>query len=125
MAVKGKEKTPAQKRKLEEARRLMAEEGFVLKGKSEDRAEASRESDATALFISNHKDFTRKTCQRCQKHFATSYTAVAFCSDVCRKLHWKDIGLYWDPNKPPEQRWVGGPVPLVVGPYALEAIGAT
>lgn len=46
------------------------------------------------------------------------------CSNACRALALKEIGITWSPHKRPEERWVSnmskGELPLVVPPPAYE-----
>lgn len=123
MSVKIKKPlTPAQKRKLEEAKRLMAEEGFALKGKPEDAQEQSRQAEAIAKFIRNPADFGEKTCGECRRMFLVNYPSVGYCSDICRKAHLRSKGIQWSPDKTPQERWAPADIPLTIPPDALAVL---
>lgn len=67
--------------------------------------------------------FTHKVCAECGETFAYSWDrdAIARCSVNCMARSLEKIGLKWDPNKPPKQRW-GLTAPMVVPPSALQGL---
>jgi hypothetical protein len=120
--VPKKELTAAQKRKLAEAKALMAEEGFVLKGKPEDRVEQSRQAEAILDYFRKPDRYLKKVCRTCSKMFLVNYPSVAECSDTCRKEHLRQIGIQWSPDKTQEERWAPSDVPLTIPPAALSLL---
>lgn len=71
-------------------------------------------------FESSGKDWYHVICGWCEEPFAYIYTSkgVKYCSVPCMDSYLKSIGLFWDPNKLPGERW-GRYVPAVVPPSAL------
>lgn len=67
--------------------------------------------------------FKEKPCKFCGLIFAYSWNvgSIGYCSVTCAASALKEIGLTWDPSKPPEMRW-GQFVPAVVPPQALDLL---
>lgn len=66
--------------------------------------------------------FKRKTCRLCGEKFLSSYTAVALCSNECRKNYFASKGMKWDPTgKTEAERW-GGTIPRIIGPLMTKAL---
>jgi len=82
----------------------------------------SREAEATLAYMEDPKHFIRKTCKMCNRTFAHTRGAVAFCSDTCRAEGLALIGIQWNWLRPPDQRWRHMPEPLVVPPEAITVI---
>lgn len=114
--------TPAEKRKYEAAKALMAAEGVILKGKPEDAHEQSRQAEAIADYFKRPEKYLKKVCDVCNKMFLVNYPSVARCSDICRKVHLRRIGIEWSPDKSPEERWAPSDVPLTIPPAALSLL---
>lgn len=84
-------------------------------------SESSLQGEAVLKYWDNPKEWIEKRCQRCDGIFATLYYAVGCCSDACRKKQLKDIGIIFNPEFTPHQRW--GRVPaLVVPPEVLPLV---
>lgn len=121
---------PATKRKKQEAALaafLIAnghspEEVAAARLASGDTAEKrSQEAESVLSFIRKPGNYTVKNCRRCEATFGTSYSAVGYCSDGCRRRDLADIGIKWDTSQPPEKRW-GGEAPQIISTHALAAI---
>lgn len=85
----------------------------------------SREAEAVLLYVENPKGFTRVLCKRCRQSFAVNRGSIRYCSDTCRAEALNDIGIVWDFNRHPADRWRtgrAGPEPLLVPPPALEVL---
>lgn len=84
--------------------------------------EIAQEAEAVISYVKNPKRFTQRRCnlEECGRPFATDYGSVAFCSNKCRKDHLESLGIQWNYQKTPQERWESR-FPLVVGPdaYAL------
>ncbi len=87
-----------------------------------DRQEAQREAEAVAAFVADPNRFRPKPCGNCEAVFVANYPSVGFCSDHCRKVHLKSLGIQWSPDKSPEERWAPADVPLVIQQHALLAL---
>lgn len=74
-------------------------------------------------YESSGKGFKAQECKTCGLIFAYAWdvSAVSYCSIPCIDKALKNIGLKWNPTKPPEERW-GRTVPAVVPPSALEIL---
>lgn len=84
----------------------------------DEKNQISREAEAVIAYVENPKGFREQECNNCGRLFAVNLGHVAFCSDHCRKVTLESKGIYWNPNKRPEERW--GTVPLVVPPEAMD-----
>lgn len=93
-------------------------------GPTESSEEISRQAEAALAYASNASAFISKTCKSCGQVFAHTRGAVAYCSDTCRAVGLKKLGIRWDWSKPPGDRW-GKDEPLVVLPEALELLTPT
>lgn len=82
----------------------------------------SREAEAALAYYNEPSRFKEVTCKQCGLRFAVNRGSVAYCSDSCRRKMLADIGIEWDPNKTPEERWKPGVEPFIVTPQALQAI---
>lgn len=85
--------------------------------------------EAEGILLSLHSDrrsMKVKLCKGCEQPFATNYEYVAYCTNACRALELKKIGIVWNPVKTDEERWgsVDYPsqIPMVVGPEALSRL---
>ena len=63
--------------------------------------------------------FNQKTCKRCGGTFFYKWNskAISYCSINCMSKALEAIGIAWDPNKLPEERW-GPYIPSIVPPVA-------
>jgi hypothetical protein len=80
------------------------------------------EAESVLFFIASRgKGFTDKKCAECELPFASTYAAVAYCSNLCRFKNLAKNGIQWNPyGKTDSERW-DGRIPKVVGPQALQA----
>ena len=71
----------------------------------------------------NRFDWVHKECKQCHRDFAYRWdsTSIAYCSVTCTAQSLAEIGIKWDPTKPPEERW-GKTIPSVVPPSALDIL---
>jgi len=69
------------------------------------RNDASREAEAVLGYIRNPGSYDERACRRCKGLFMSDRANVALCSDTCRAAELADIGITWDWNKEPDQRW--------------------
>lgn len=74
-------------------------------------------------FESGGEGFTQRKCNYCLGVFAYAWniSSIAYCSIECARKRLESIGIAWNPNKHPSERW-GKTVPAVVPPTALEEI---
>ncbi len=103
---------------LEQAASLLGRPVDLPKETQED---VIREAQSVVnYFQSSGKDWYHVNCGWCEEPFAYTYTSkgVKYCSVPCMDSYLKSIGLAWDPNKLPSERW-GRYVPAVVPPSAL------
>jgi hypothetical protein len=74
-------------------------------------------------YLERPEAYLKKQCKgpNCNEWFVTSYHAVAYCSDLCRKRRLAELGVDYNPSaKSLEERW-GGEPPMVL-PTALTDI---
>lgn len=93
--------------------------------------ERALEAEAILLYFDTQgSGFTKQICPTCTEEFAYKYKLLGKnlnCSDTCRREALNKLGIKWDPNKTPEERWgMPGqkkcPIPLVVPPAALKIV---
>lgn len=87
--------------------------------------QVSREAEAVIMYATTPQGFKERDCKTCGHRFAVNRASIAFCSDLCRREHLGSLGIDWDPNRTPEDRWnfrTGGLEPLVVPPAALTLV---
>jgi len=65
----------------------------------------SREAEAVLAYVDEPKKFKQRPCKNCESVFAADRGNVAYCSDDCRKHALAQIGIIWDPDKDPRERW--------------------
>lgn len=82
----------------------------------------SREAEAVLAYVEKPSDFRTKNCKICLERFSHSYGAVAYCSDRCRAKALAEIGISWNPDKKPEERWEFQEPPLVVPKEAQKVL---
>lgn len=83
-----------------------------------------RQAQAVLYFVYNKgAGFKYKKCKQCKGEFAYNYSSdgVGYCSITCAAKSLEEIGLSWDPRKPPEQRWAKC-IPAVVPPQVLSIL---
>lgn len=85
---------------------------------------ASHEAEAVLYFMHDPTRFKQAACKQCDGTFMVDYPSVGYCSDRCRKAALHEIGIEWNPDKDPYERWQGR-VPLTVPPQALAVIPQT
>lgn len=95
--------------------------------------EIALEAEAVLLYFhTKGKDFIKQKCAypKCNKTFAYKYhipNVKLMCSNECRRASFAEIGIIWNPNKSPEERWempgsTKGIIPLIVPPAAYEIV---
>lgn len=87
----------------------------------------SLEAEGILLTLqSDKRTVALKECKECHEPFATNYKYVGYCTNACRALALKHIGIKWDPTKKDEQRWgtIDNPsqIPIVISNAALEQL---
>lgn len=65
----------------------------------------SREAEAVLAYMDSHKRFAQRPCKWCESTFASDRGNVAYCSDLCRQKALAELGILWNPNKDPRERW--------------------
>lgn len=67
--------------------------------------------------------FNQKTCKTCKQTFYYKWNskAISYCSINCMRKALEAIGIAWDPNKLPEERW-GPYIPSIVPPAAAALV---
>lgn len=61
-------------------------------------------------------------CQNCKESFSTDYEFNKHCSDECLRRTLEKLGLKWNPDKTPEERWQAEEIPSTITPTTLKAI---
>lgn len=80
-----------------------------------------REAQAVLTYFElRGEDFYEQKCKSCGKIYAYKwrYRGVAYCSIQCMKDALAEIGIQWNPNKMPHERW-GRTIPALIPPEAL------
>lgn len=74
-------------------------------------------------FHSTRGEFKYQQCRQCGETFAYAWDrdAIKYCGITCMSKALKEIGLTWNPNKKPSERW-GKTIPAVVPPLALQLV---
>src|SRR6266542_3443486 len=67
--------------------------------------ESQREAESVMALAAVQEKFCMKVCKWCERPFVTNYACVAYDKEECRALALAELGIKWEPNKPPEQRW--------------------
>jgi len=91
----------------------LAEQPLEAKKQTEKQAQVTREAEAVLLHLYHVKTLKQVTCQNCDEPFATNYAYMRHCSDECLRRTLDKMGLTWDPEKTPEERWQGQPPSVV------------
>lgn len=83
---------------------------------------AELEAESVLYYVEvRGKGFHDKICKSCGQPFASTYLAVAFCSNACRAVEIAKSGVVWNLyGKTDLERW-GGRIPKVIGPNAYIA----
>lgn len=95
-----------------------------------------RQKESVLAYVQNSKAFDRVICEFCKRPFATTYARVAHCSDFCVDKHLEKLGIKFNWDKSPTERWIPKwadpeeaedlyPVPLRVPPDVLEYLDAS
>lgn len=141
LAADATEEETAQLAKIKEEKQLQQSE-----------EDAALEAEAVLLYFNlKGKGFYKQICPECGREFAYKYAlavldtkkmkkgnqeeVIAYkksinkfrCSNKCRKDALARIGMEWNPDKLPEERWgmnaqMYGVIPLIVAPDALEIV---
>ena len=118
-----KDATDAELQKLQEVRTELENEQSL--------DDKSIEAEAVLLYFNTKgAGFKNLKCPSCGLIFAYKYSIPKHkmcCSNECRKAELKKIGIVWNPNKTPEERWgmthsQKGSIPLIVPPSALTVL---
>lgn len=124
LAIFGSISSPEERAKLE----AVVEEHKSTKQSPD---EKTLEAEAVLLYFrTKGKDFVKQKCPKCDKTFAHKYYIPGVqlnCTNECRRASLADIGIEWNPNKSPEERWgmsgaTKGTIPLIVPPAAFEIV---
>lgn len=81
-----------------------------------------RQANAVANFYySTDEEWYFKNCTYCGEEFFFSWSSkgVGYCSVNCAKKALEKIGISWNPDKSPTERW-GKIIPAVVPPEAAK-----
>lgn len=113
------------KTELEKALAL-AEElfGTKIEVPTESKEDLVRQATAVANFYySTDEEWYWKNCSYCGEEFFFSWTSrgVGYCTIDCAKKALEKIGIKWNPNKSPTERW-GRCIPAIVPPEAAKII---
>lgn len=102
---------------------MTVEEVQQLRG-DEDQEDKAREVQAVHLFLENPDAFTEKTCQECQGLFMTNYRFASLCSTRCRIMSLERVGITWNPQHTPANRWARTQIPTEysIPPAALKVL---
>lgn len=81
------------------------------------------QSEGVLLFLETAgKAFLTKKCKECGQPFATRYTNVAYCGDLCRAAYMrKAYNIRWDPTRD-HYAMMEAERPLLVGPAAYQVL---
>jgi len=77
----------------------------------------------TQYFETGGENFKEVTCRWCGDLFSYKWDrhAIKYCSVTCAHEALMKLGLKWNPQKSPAQRW-GKTAPIVVPPQALHLV---
>jgi len=113
------------KNDLEKALKLVEETfGTKIEVPLESSEDLIRQATAVANFYySTEEEWYFKDCSYCGEEFFFSWTSkgVGYCTISCAKKALEKIGIKWDPNKSPTERW-GRCIPAVVPPQAVKLV---
>lgn len=113
-------------KKKDKALQLIAEYlGHSVEEPLESTEDLIRQAEAVLnYFVSEGKGFYTKKCGTCEEifHFAWTSKSVGYCSVQCAKKALEKIGLKWNPEKPPTERWGSIYLPAIVPPEAAKRI---
>jgi hypothetical protein len=89
----------------------------------EDKEAIAREAEGVLLHLRRVDTLMQKECLECHRTFATNYHFAGRCSDDCIKASLHGIGIEWNPEKTPQERWngpgVNGEIPTIISPETL------
>ena len=108
------------KRLLEKGKEL----GVIIEEPDESINDLVREAQSVINFFkSNGKNFRFLDCKQCNNTFSYAWNieGVQYCSITCMKNYLSSIGINWNPNKTPSERW-GNTIPAILSPEALKAV---
>jgi len=111
--------------KLEAALGLVAKpKPRVRKEAHEDKEAIAREAEGVLLHLRRVDTLMQKECLECHRAFATNYHYAGRCSDDCIKASLHRVGIEWNPEKTPQERWngpdVNGEIPTIITPETLQ-----
>ena len=69
------------------------------------REDVSRAAESFLDFVEQPQRYRHPTCKACGNTFFVSRANVSYCSDECRADALLEIGIEWNWNKPPQDRW--------------------
>jgi hypothetical protein len=98
--------------------------GFTIDLPPETLSDQIREAQSVLYYFeTSGKGFKEKPCKFCKKIFAYHWDtdSISYCSIYCAKRSLQEIGLDWNPDRNPSERW-GRYVPAVVPPEALQML---
>jgi hypothetical protein len=89
----------------------------------EDKEAIAREAEGVLLHLRRVDTLMQKECLECHLSFATNYAYAGRCSDDCIKASLHRVGIEWNPEKTPQERWngpdVNGEIPTIITPDTL------
>jgi len=95
----------------------------VRKEIHEDKEAIAREAEGVLLHLRRVDTLMQKECLECHRAFATNYHFAGRCSDDCIKASLSRVGIEWNPEKTPQERWngpdVNGEIPTIITPDTL------
>ena|SRR6478752_4066363 len=95
----------------------------VRKEIHEDKEAIAREAEGVLLHLRRVDTLMQKECLECHRSFATNYHFAGRCSDDCIKASLSRVGIEWNPEKTPQERWngpdVNGEIPTIITPDTL------
>jgi len=95
----------------------------VRKEIHEDKEAIAREAEGVLLHLRRVDTLMQKECLECHRTFATNYAYAGRCSDDCIKASLHRVGIEWNPEKTPQERWngpdVNGEIPTIITPDTL------
>lgn len=96
-------------------------QSLIKREREEAHAKKVREAELVLRHLHHLQSMQQVKCQNCGEYFATNYEYNKHCSDECLRRTMLNLGLRWDPEKTPEQRWEGQP-PSTITPVTLQVL---
>lgn len=81
-----------------------------------------REAELVFKHLYNQKKPLTTVCKNCEELFVTDYEYAKHCSDECLRRSLEKLGLAWNPEKTPQERWNAVQPPCIVEPESVKAV---